>query len=275
MGKLAPEELWRRHTLEQLEAFRQSSELKKLQKEGLAACSRKKRFTAYEWATSPMSQRYLSTQYMKWYHKCETIGRRFGLATHTVVAICLISGYQPEKELFVIESNWPRIRLVTEQTNPLFLAWLSYEAHQLGLYVIQRCGSTEVTLAPPNFPPPEALPATEQPPRDDAFFTRVETPPRYPPQASANLEKRVKQLEKELFRRLGYPVTKRLRYSRLTSMAGDLRITEARLPKRGLYEIVADTYDWGSVSEDEQKRRTVKTQRHRLRKRLVKPYEAS
>lgn len=274
MGKLAPEELWRRHTLERLEAFKQSGEVKKLRNEGLAACGRKKRFTTYEWATSSMSQRHLSTQYMEWYRKCETIGRRFGLAIHTVVATCLISGYQAEKELFVVEANWPLIRVVTEQTNHLFLVWLSYEAHQLGLYVIQRCGSSEVSLVPPNFPPLEALPASERPPRDDAFFTRVETPPTYPPQGAANLEKRVKQLEKELFRRLGYPITERLRYSRLTLMAGDLRITEARLPKRGLYEIVADTFDEGSESEDERRRKTVKTQRHRLGKRLIKPYES-
>ncbi len=170
MGKLAPEELWRRHTLERFEAFRQSGELKKLRNEGLAAIGRKKRFTTYEWATSPMSQRYLSTQYMEWHRKCETIGRRFGLATHTVVATCLISGYQTEKEPFVVEASWPRIRVVTEQTNQLFLAWLSYEAHQFGLYVIQRCGSAEVALVPPNFPPLEVLPASEKPPRDFAFL---------------------------------------------------------------------------------------------------------
>jgi len=42
----------------------------------------------------------------------------------------------------------------------------------------------------------------------------------------------------------------------------------------GLYEIVADTFDDGSVSEREQSLKTVKTQRHRLRRRLVNPYEA-
>ncbi len=63
--------------------------------------------------------------------------------------------------------------------------------------------------------------------------------------------------------------------AQVVSKADDLRIAENRLPRRGLYEIVADNYDWGDVSEDERRRRTVKTQRYRLRKRLVKPYEAS
>ncbi len=61
----------------------------------------------------------------------------------------------------------------------------------------------------------------------------------------------------------------------MVSKADDLKIAESPLPRRGLYEIVADTFDEGSVNEDEQRRKTVKTQRHRLRKRLVKPYEAS
>lgn len=267
MGRLAPEELWRRHMLERLEAFRQSGELNKLWKEGLAACGRKKRFTVDEWNKSSMRQRYLSTQYMEWYRKCETIGQRFGLTPWTVIGICLISGYQPGKEPFVIEANWPKIRVVTEQTNPLFLAWLSYEAHQLGLYVIQRCGSAEVTLVPPNFPPPEALPAPEQPPRDDAFFTRVETPPVYPPQASANLEKRVKQLEKELFRRLGYSIPKRLRTSPLVALADKLRVAET-LANGEAYDIVDDIYG-EDLTDDQKRRKLVASRRHKLRKRLV------
>lgn len=273
MGKVSPEELWRRHTLERLEAFRQSAEMKKLRQEGLAACGRKKRYTAQEWNKIPIRQRASSPKYMDWYHKCEEIGRRFGLAPWTVVGICLISGCKPEKEPYVIEANWPRIRMVTGQTTPLFLAWFSYKAHKLGLYVIQHCSPSETTLVPPNFPPSDELPSSEKPPRDDFFLIRVETPPNYPPQGAANLEKRAKKLEKELFRLLGYPVSQRLRCSRLTSIARDLKITKTRLPKRGLYDIVAATTEFASEEEDEKRRKIVKTRRYRLKKRLIKPYE--
>lgn len=277
MGKLAPEELWRRHTLERLEAFRQSGELKKLRNEGLAACGRKKRFTVYEWATSPMSQRYLSSQYMEWHRKCETIGRRFGLAIHTAVAICLISGYQPEKEPFVIEAGWPRIRLVTEQTNPLFLARLSYEACQVGLNVIQRCGAAEVILVPPNFPPPEALPAPEQPPRDSAFYLRVETPLGYPPEAARKLQSEGARLTKELLGRLGYSIPKRLRSSRLVPMAEKLRVAGGPVTKREAealgIAIIDDLYGDDDLTKERKRLKLIASRRHKLRKRLIKPYE--
>lgn len=93
MSRSAPEELWRRRTLDCYEAFRQSGELEKLRKEGLAACGRKKRFTSLEWAKSPMRERYSSSRYMEWYHKCETVAQKFGLASWAVVSACLISGY--------------------------------------------------------------------------------------------------------------------------------------------------------------------------------------
>jgi len=108
-----------------------------------------------------------------------------------------------------------------------------------------------------------------------AFYMRVETPIGYPPQGRRELEKVASQLEKDILTALGYSVPKRLRTSRLVSKADDLKIVEDRLPRRGLYEIVADTFDEGNIAEDEQRRKTVKTQRHRLRKRLIKPYEAN
>lgn len=279
MSKLAPEELWRRHTLERFEAFRQSGKLKKLRKEGLAACGRKKRFTSLEWAKSPMRERYLSSRYMEWYHKCETVAQKFGLANWTVVGVCLISGYQPDKEPFPVESQWPQIRVITESTDTQFLARLAYEAQLRGLYVIARQGSVETTWLFLNPVPimnmePPPMPSS-MPPQASAFYTRVETPVGYPPQGARKLHKAASQLEKDILIALGYSTPKRLRTSRMVSKADDLRIAKNRLPRRGLYKIVADTFDEGSVSEDEQRRKTVKTQRHRLKKRLMEPYKAS
>jgi hypothetical protein len=57
-------------------------------------------------------------------------------------------------------------------------------------------------------------------------------------------------------------------------MASNLRVAEARLPKRGLYEIVAEKWEEGTAAEDEQRRKTVKTRRYRVQKRLLKPHES-
>ena len=277
MSKLAPEELWRKHTLERFEAFIQSGALEKLSEEGLAACGRREPFTSLEWARSPMRERYLSSRYMEWYRKCETVARKFGLANWTVVCSCLISDYQPDKGPFPVESKWPQIRVVTESTDSQFLARLTYEAQLRGLYVIARRGSVETTqlfLSPipiMNVEPP-TMPSS-MPPVGNAFYMRIETPVGYPPQAAKKLHQAAGQLSKDILVALGYSTPKRLRISRLVSKADDLRISQNRLPKRGLYEIVADIFDEGSISEDKQRRKTVKTQRHRLRKRLIKPYE--
>jgi len=205
---------------------------------------------------------------MEWHHKCEAVAQRFGLAFWTVVSVCLISGYRPEKVPFPVEASWPRIRVVTEQMTPLFLEWLSYEAHQLGLYVIQRRGSAEVTHIPPNLPPFEALPASQRPPLDCAFFMRVETPPRYPPQAAAKLEKQAKQLEKELFRRLGYSVPERLRSSPLVAMADKLRVGK-KLKLGEAYQVIDDIYG-DDMTSDQRRRKLVGSRRNKLKKRLVK-----
>ncbi|MFC1904785.1 hypothetical protein ACFLXT_03365 [Chloroflexota bacterium] len=277
MSKLAPEDLWRRHTLERFEAFKQSGKLEELRKEGLAACGRKKRFTSLEWFKSPMRKRYSSPRYMEWYHKCEAVAQRFGLAPWTVVSACLISGYQPDKAGLVVESEWPQIRVITESTDDQFLARSAYEAQLRGLYAISRQGSVETTRlflnpVPISYMEPPPIPSSMPPPAS-AFHMRVETPVGYSPEAAKKLQKAANELGKDILTALGYSIPKRLRTSRLVSKADDLRIAENRLPRRGLYEIVADTFDESSVSEDEQRRKTVKTQRYRLRKRLIKPYE--
>ena len=276
MSKLAPEELWRKHTLERFEAFRQSGALEKLRKEGLAACDRKRQFTRLEWAKSPMRKRYLSSRYMEWYHKCETVAQKFGLANWTVVCACLISGYQPAKEPFPVESKWPQIRVVTESTDTQFLAKLTYEAQLRGLYVIARHGSVETAQLYLNMEPPP-MPSS-MPPKASAFYMRVETPLGYPPQAAENLERQAKRLEKELLRCLGYSVAERLRSSPLVAMADKLRVAKS-LAHNEAYDVIDDINNGetieGQIDDDNKGRKLVGSRRNKLRKRLIKPYEAN
>jgi hypothetical protein len=276
MGKLAPEELWRRHTLELFEIFKQSRELKKLRKEGLAACGRKKRFTSSEWAKST-HQRYSSARYMEWYQKCETVAQKFGLATGTVLCACLISGYRPERGLFPVESKWPQIRVITESTDDQFLARLSYEAQLRGLCVISRQGGVDTTRLFLNPIPimsmePPPMPSS-MPPMGNAFHMRVEPPVDYPPQAAKNLQKAANDLGKDILTALGYSISKRMRTSKLVAVADKLKVGNT-LVRGEAYDIVDDIY--GEVLTDDRKRRKlVASRRHKLRKRLIKPYEAN
>ncbi len=246
----------------------------RLRKSGLAACVRKNRYTPIQWFKS-FSNRRLSREYREWLIECDNIAEKYGLAQWTVSGLCLISGYKPENQPFPIENKWPRMRVITEQKDPLFLEWLVYEAHLLGLYVIQRAGSSESTIIRvSNFEPSEPLTNEHLPKRTSAFYFRTELPPGYPTEAAEKLTKDTRKLEKELLGRLGYKVQERLRTSKLVDKADKLRITESQLANRGLFEIVADIYPKGNESTDNQRRKTVKTQRNRMRKRLVAPYKS-
>ena len=277
MGKVAPEELWRRHTLERYEAFRQSGELEKLRKEGLTACGRKKRYTSLEWARRPMRERNSSPRSMEWHHKCESVAQQFGLATHTVICACLISGYQPDKAGLVVESEWPKIRVITDITDDQFLARLSYEAQLRGLHVISRQGSDETAklflnpkpimcMEPP--PLPQSMPS-----QASAFHMRVETPVGYPPQAAKSLQKAANDLGKDILRALGYSIPKRLRTSKLVAMADKLRVAHT-LASGEAYDIVDEIYG-EDLTDDQNKRKSVASKRHKGRKRLIRPYETN
>jgi hypothetical protein len=277
MSKLKPEELWRRHTLERQEAFKQSNQVKILKKEGLAACGRKKMFAALEWARSPMNERYLSSQYMEWHNKCEEAARRFGLETETIICICLIRGYKSDKQVFPVELHSPHIRLVTENSDSQYLARLGYEAQSRGLRMIVRQGFVDTNYllmnpVPIQLSEPPPLPES-MPPMYNAFFIQVETPILYPSQAATQLQEMASRLEKDILTALGYRVPKRLRSSKLVPKASKYRVNKDQLGHRGLHKIVADIYDEGSESEDQKRLKTVKTQRNKLRNRLVKPFE--
>ncbi len=174
-----------------------------------------------------------------------------------------------------MEAQWPRIRVVTESTNSVFLQWLSYEARRLGLYVVQRQGSVETVALYLDFLPPTPLLAPSQkPPRDSAFYVRLDVPPGYPPEAAIQLQREAGRLAKELLKRLGYSIPQRLRSSHLTSMANELRVADGQLPSRAIYDIIDDIYKDKDLSKDQQRRKLIISRRHQLHKRLVKPYES-
>jgi len=278
MSRTAPEERWRKHVYERFTALRQSGELEKLRAEGqdimkrLGILTRKRLLTTQEWWQT-FSQRASSPEYRAWHDKCRIVGERFGLAPWVVAMACLLRGYQPEKQPHVMEAEWPRIRVVSESTEPLFLQWLSYEAQRLGLYVIQRHGSVETTLLNLNGAPSNQLSPSQRPPRDRAFYMRVETPPGYPPEAASQLHKEAGRLAKELLRRLGYSIPQRLRTSRVATMADKLRVADEHLACGDVYRIMDKIYGDKDITRDRQRRSTIKTRRHRLKKRLTKPYE--
>jgi len=273
MAKTSPEERWQRHILERFTALRQSGELNSLRKKGLTILGRKRRFTGEEWFKS-FSGRVSCPGYLEWFDECKAVGERFGLAPWTVVYACLVSGYKPEKELSVMEAQWPQIRVVTENRDPLFLQLLSHEAQRLGLYVVQRQGSVETTLLNLDSPPSSALPASQKPPRDVAFRLRVETPPGYPPEAAQKLQKKGDRLTKELLRRLGYSIRQRLRDSPLVEMADNLRVADGQLARNEAYDIIDDIYGpAGSMKDDKKRRKLVASRRHKLKERLLKPYK--
>ena len=272
MGKLSPKERWRRHVIESLTALKHSGELQRLSAEGLAILGREKLYTGEEWWRD-FSKRAYSPEYQAWHEDCRKVGERFGIARWVVVMLSLVRGYSPEEEPHVIEAEWPRIWVVTESGDSLFLQWLCYQARQLGLYVIQRLGSSEATLLYLDGAPPAAkLSASGRPPRDAAFHLRVETPVRYPPEGASQLQKEATRLGGELLRRLGYSVPRRLRASPLVQMAETLRADQSPLEPGQIYHIVDDLYGEGDLSRDRQRRNMVKSGRHRVRKRLVEPY---
>lgn len=97
MGKLRPQERWKKHIMERLTALKQSGELGKLRAKGLATLGRKKLFTAAEWSES-FTKRGSSQEYLEWHDECKIVGERFGLAPWVVAAVPS-KGIQPREGL--------------------------------------------------------------------------------------------------------------------------------------------------------------------------------
>ena len=134
MPKSVPLERWQEHILERIKALRLPGKLKSLRRRGLAILHRRKLFTNEEWWLS-FSQRATSPEYLNWCKECEAVADEFGLVVWVVTMMCLLKGYHPERDIgiMVVERDWPRIRVATNSTNPLFLKSLSREARLLGL----------------------------------------------------------------------------------------------------------------------------------------------
>ncbi len=272
MGKKTPQERWEEYIRERVTAFRSSGELRRLRRRGLSIIGRTRLLDVPQYWQG-WSQWLSIPKYMNWREECRAAGKIFGLAQWTVEMMCLIRNYRPEQSSLVAEVNWPKIEVVTEVEDTLFQKWLGYHAWMLDLKAIFKSGSVEMVLLwlDQTKPPPDDLLPPSLPPRHTAFGMRVETPLLFPPEARAQLEKEATELERELLRGLGYKnVPGRLRSSPLLKKAGELKASTYRLPSRGLYQIAAENYggEFTSVEEDEQLVKTLKTQRHRVRKRL-------
>ena len=273
MTKLSPADRWKRHILEQIKALRFSGELRKLRHKGLVAIGRKKMYTFQEW-WDDFHRRATSPTYLKWYQECCILAEKFELAPWVVSTLCLLKGYKPENHigLMALEANWPRLRLVTDSANELFLRRLSYEAQKRGIYVIQRRGSIENPLL--SLDPVESDDSSnasyKRPGIGDEFFLRVETPVGYPPEAAAQFQREASQIVKQLARQMGYHIPKRLRSSKLISMTEDLKIKKQRLPRGGSYDIIDTIFRDGDLQDDQKRRKLVSSRRYKVRKRLTK-----
>jgi hypothetical protein len=269
VGKKKPNERWAAHVAERVVAFRHSKEFRRLRRRGLAVIGKTRLLSTREywqgwhgWLALP--------RYMIWCQACLAAGENFGLASWTVETMCLLRDYQPDQYGLVAEVRWPRVTVVSEVEDARFQQWLGYYSRQLELRAVFKEGPVErVLLWLEASPPPEELPASSLPPRQAAFWMRVEVPSLYPPEARAGLEREAAKLERVLLSMLGYTgIPRRLRSSPLVKKAGVLKAGTAKLPSRGLYEMAARESREGTRDEDRQRVKTLKTQRHRVRKRL-------
>jgi hypothetical protein len=279
MGKISPEKRWNNHKVECFVAYEQSSVRKELQADGLAVIAQifgKARKITPEEFWGSRAERYASPEYRAFHDKCRLVADTFGLSQHTVLWSCILKGYRPSDERDILDTVGPTVGVVTESTDEAFLRRLLYEAKRIGFYVAQRKGLQEVrhvllnpvpiaTMEPPPMP-------TSRPSIHKAFRVRLEIPVGYPPEAARELSEEAARLSRELARRLGYPVPKRLRASNLVSQANTLRVSESPLPNNSAYEIIDNIYGESDLEQDQMLRKTINYRRSKLRKRLVTPY---
>lgn len=234
---------------------------------GLIILGRKKMFMPDEWTPS-YSKRISTPGYIAWSNReCRELGERFGLASWVVTMYCLVKGYNPENDRLAIGSGYPQIRVVTDNTDQMFITKLTYEAQKLGLLVIYRQASSETVLILPGTITDVPAPA-EKPSLYSTFQMRVEVPVGYPHDAARKLQSQATQLQRELLLRLGYTVPKRLRTSSLASIASDLKVEVNHLPSGAVYKIIDKLYGEDDLSHDKPRRNAVKVKRLRLKNRL-------
>ena len=182
---------------------------------------------------------------------------------------CLLKRYHPTHQPFDIGVQGVRVRVVTEMSDPLFQQWLLYEAHRLGLNVVFREGDHETVLLGVPFPerPVEELHKESRPAAANAFILNVETPPSYPPEAAADLQRRSQGNIRKLLRASGYNIPERMRSSGLPAEARKLRMGRSRLERRETSEIAEDIYGEGYAKVPE-KAKQIRDRRYKLKKRF-------
>ena len=284
MPKSTPQGRWDADIRERYEAFAHSSELRRLRKKGLAIFGRRRMFTSEEWWKESRGFTWTTDGFQDFDRECQRVGERFGLNRWTITMACLIKGYDHQRSVYPLESDWAKIRVVTESKDGEFIHWLVYLAKFVYLsghwttsklnfpqpQVVQEDGSqlTPVIFIPIVSRPEKDLVPDRLPPRVSAFRIQAEFPPNYPPDAAAELGRRAMRFERELARRLGYKVPKRMRSSPLATKASSLLLKQQRLPRRGIYDLMDKTYGELEGSQERTLKNRIKSQRNRVQKRF-------
>jgi len=139
----------------------------------------------------------------------------------------------------------------------IFLKQLFYHVRELGIPVyVQESGHKTAPIFLNHEFVPSPLPNSHKPSIHDVFTVELEFPPIFPPEARQQIAKDTDDIKRELLKRLGYRVPKRLRTTTLISKASRLRLNKSRLAKRELYEIVAETSKYATEEEDKRRRKT-------------------
>ena len=123
-----------------------------------------------------------------------------------VVWTCLLKNFRAEN--VTVPFRTPSMRVITESTDERFVVWLTFQARILGLYVVQRLGSVEVTQVYINPLPMSAMPLPPRPsslpPLHSAFHIRLDFPVDYPSKATDAMRKKAGLLAKQLLKSVGY-----------------------------------------------------------------------
>ncbi|MCH7762042.1 hypothetical protein IIA15_11700 [candidate division TA06 bacterium] len=283
MPKSTPQGRWDADIRERYQAFAHSPELRRLKKQGLAIFGRRRMFTSEEWWEESRGPTWTTKEFQDFDRECQRVGDRFGLNRTAITMSCLIKGYDHQRSPYPLAIG-AKIRVVTESNDGEFIHWLvclakfvylsvQWSTSKLNFpqpQVVQKNGSqtTPVLFIPFVTRPDKDLFPDRLPPRASAFLMQAEFPPNYPPDAAAELGRRAMRFERELARRLGYQVPKRMRTSPLAAKASSLGLKQQRLPRRGIYDLMDKTYGELETSQEKTARNRIKSQRNRVRRRF-------
>ena len=126
MPKTSPFEGWNNHVMERVTAFKQSPDLRRLRRKGLSILGTSRRLTDEQFIREFWGGRVETEEYTAFQDDCRQTGLRYRLASWTVEWTCILRNYHPERAQYVVEARWPKMTVVTEAQDELFLAWLVY-----------------------------------------------------------------------------------------------------------------------------------------------------